>query len=72
MIRRDKNSLLRIFGVKKKIEFLIIQTLVDVYVSVVVISWIRPLSTRILIYSQRDDEIDSSFHSNRFKNVRTN
>ncbi|GFP79701.1 DNA-directed RNA polymerase subunit beta'' [Phtheirospermum japonicum] len=31
MIRRDKNSLLRILGVKKKIEFLIIQTLVDVY-----------------------------------------
>lgn len=57
---------------KKKIGFLIIRTLTELDVMVVVISYIRPFSTRILIYSQRGGEIDSSFHSNRFKNVRTN
>jgi hypothetical protein len=53
---------------KKKAGFLIIQNLIKSYVWGVVISYILLFSTKILIYWQRDEEIDSSFHSNRFKN----
>ena len=53
---------------KQKVGFLIIQNLIESYVQGVVISYILLFSTKILIYWQGDEEIDSPFHSNRFKN----
>lgn len=44
----------------------------NVIVRVFVISDIRPFSTRILSYWQSGEEIDSSSHSKRVKNARTN
>ncbi|KAK6768388.1 hypothetical protein RDI58_034364 [Solanum bulbocastanum] len=72
MIRRGRNCLVRIFMVKKKIGFLIIQTLIESYVLVSIISYIRLFFTGILIYCQKGEEINSSFHYTRFKNSRMN
>ena len=61
------NSLVDIFLVKSKVEFSIIQKLIESYVLVIIISYIMLFLTKILIYWQKRENINLSSHPNWFK-----